>query len=74
MQLKKEQIITYSTLKHLLERLPNNQFIQIHKSYIIALSHIDKIENDAVWIREKQLPIGNTYRKHFFETINKRQL
>ncbi|EDP72680.1 hypothetical protein FBALC1_16302 [Flavobacteriales bacterium ALC-1] len=73
-QLKKEQIITYSTLKHLSERLPSYQFIQIHKSYIIALSHIDKIENDAVWIQGKQLPIGNTYRKKFFEIINKRQL
>lgn len=73
-QLKKEQIITYSTLKYLSERLPNHKFIQIHKSYIIALSHIDKIENDAVWIQGKQLPIGNTYRKKFFEIINKRQL
>lgn len=73
-QLKQEQIITYSTLKHLSERLPSRQFIQIHKSYIIALNHIDKIENDAVWIDSKQLPIGNTFRKTFFEVINKRQL
>ncbi|MCD2258429.1 LytR/AlgR family response regulator transcription factor [Psychroserpens luteolus] len=73
-QLKNEQIITYSTLKHLSERLPNAQFIQIHKSYIIALSHINKIDNDTVWIQEKQLPIGNTYRKKFFDAINKRQL
>ena len=73
-QLKEEQIITYSTLKHLSERLSHQNFIQIHKSYIIALNHIDKIENDAVWILGRQLPIGNTHRKKFFEIINKRQL
>ena len=73
-QLKNEQIITYSTLKHLSERLPKSQFIQIHKSHIIALSHIHKIDNDSVWIGSKQLPIGNTFRKKFFETINKKQL
>lgn len=73
-QLKDEQIITYSTLKHLSDRLTNSEFIQIHKSYIIALSHINKIDNDTVWIGSKQLPIGNTYRKKFFEVINKRQL
>lgn len=73
-QLKDEQIITYSTLKHLAERLPSSQFIQIHKSYIINLAHIDKIENDAVWINTTQLPIGNTFRKSFFEAINNRQL
>ena len=73
-QLKNQQIITYSTLKHLSDRLPKTQFIQIHKSYIIAFSHIDKIDNDSVWIGAKQLPIGNTYRKTFFEAISKRQL
>ncbi|WP_299884136.1 LytTR family DNA-binding domain-containing protein [uncultured Lacinutrix sp.] len=73
-QLKEEQIITYSTLKHLSYRLPEFQFIQIHKSYIIGLSHINKIDNDTVWIGGKQLPIGNTYRKKFFEIINEKQL
>lgn len=69
-QLQGEQIITYSTLKHYKETLPSSDFIQIHKSYIISIKQIDKIENDAVWIDEKQLPIGNTYRKSFFEKIN----
>jgi len=73
-QLKDEQIITYSTLKHLSESLVTHEFIQIHKSYIIALSHINKIDNETVWIANKQLPIGNTYRKKFFEAISKRQL
>lgn len=73
-QLLNEQIITYSTLKHLSNRLPKTQFIQIHKSYIIALSHIDKIDNETVWIDNKQLPIGNTFREKFFEAISKRQL
>lgn len=73
-ELKEEQIITYNTLKYLSDRLPETLFIQIHKSYIVALSHINKIDNDSVWVGIKQLPIGNTYRKNFFEVINKRQL
>lgn len=73
-QLKDEQIITYNTLKHLHESLPKSQFIQVHKSYIISIKHIDKIDNDAVWVHNKQLPIGNTYRKSFFNTIANNQL
>lgn len=73
-QLDNDQIITYITLKHLANRLPNALFIQIHKSYIINLSHIDTIENDAIWINNTQLPIGNTFRKSFFEAVNNRQL
>ena len=73
-QLQDEQIITYNTLKNLRENLPETQFIQIHNSFIISLKHIDKIDNDSVWIGNRQLPIGNTYRKAFFNTITDNQL
>jgi DNA-binding LytR/AlgR family response regulator len=66
---KDKRIITYSTLKNICESLPKTNFIQTHKSYIISIKHIDKIDNDSIWINEKELPIGNTYRKLFFETI-----
>ncbi|WP_405206408.1 LytR/AlgR family response regulator transcription factor [Aquimarina sp. LLG6339-5] len=72
--LQDQQIITYNTLKHFKETLPSSSFIQIHKSYIISIKHIDKINNDAIWIHNKELPIGNTYRKSFFETIDNHQL
>ncbi len=73
-QLKEEQIITNNTLKHLCKNLAQSHFIQIHKSYIISLKHIDRIDNDVVWIKEKELPIGNTYRKLFFEKISENKL
>ncbi|VXB92333.1 Two component transcriptional regulator, LytTR family [Flavobacterium sp. 9AF] len=71
--LENEKIITYSTLKNVFELLSKNEFIQIHKSYIIALKHINKIDNDSVWINKKELSIGNTYRKFFFEKISNNQ-
>ncbi|AZJ36721.1 LytTR family DNA-binding domain-containing protein [Tenacibaculum singaporense] len=72
--LKNEQIITYSTLKSLVSSLPEDNFIQTHRSYIISIKAIDKIENDSLWIQKKELPIGNTYRKPFFEKIASKQL
>ncbi len=72
--LKNERIITYNTLKSLISSLPDDNFIQIHKSYIISIKAIDKIENDSLWIQKKELPIGNTYRKSFFEKIAGKQL
>jgi DNA-binding LytR/AlgR family response regulator len=73
-QLRNEQIITYGTLKHLKESLPKQDFVQTHKSYIIALKHIDKIDNQSVWINNSELPIGNTYKKEFYEEISKKKL
>ncbi|AXT49509.1 DNA-binding response regulator [Aquimarina sp. BL5] len=71
--LQDQQIITYNTLKHFKETLPTSSFIQIHKSYIISMKHIDKIDNDSIWIDKQELPIGNTYRKSFFDTIGDHQ-
>ena len=72
--LKNQRIITYSTLKKLTESLPEDNFIQTHKSYIISIKNIDRIDNDSIWINKKELPIGNTYRKLFFEKITNNQL
>ncbi len=73
-QLKNTQVITYNTLKNIKDHLPSSQFIQTHKSYIISIKHINKIDNDSVWIEKKELPIGNTYKKSFFETVNNNKL
>ncbi len=73
-QQKDSQVITYNTLKNIKQNLPVEQFIQIHKSYIVAIAHIEKIDNDSIWIQNKELPIGNTYKKSFFEVISNNQL
>lgn len=68
-QLPDSQIITHTTMKSVNELLPKGDFVQVHKSYIVSLKHIDRVENDSIWMGDKQLPIGNSYRKAFFEKI-----
>lgn len=63
-----EQIITYSSLKNILSSLPAD-FVQIHKSYIVSLKQIGSTDNFSVFIGDKELPIGNTYKNSFFERI-----
>ena len=72
--LKERVIITYNTLKSIEEYLPKNEFIKTHKSYIIALKHIKKTDSLSVYIKDKELPIGDTYKKAFFEIINRNKL
>jgi DNA-binding LytR/AlgR family response regulator len=67
-----KQIITYNTLKHFESELPKNHFIKIHKSYIISIAHIQKTDSLTVYLSNgDHLPIGDTYKKAFFEAINK---
>lgn len=63
------QVVTYNTLKYFEENLPENQFIKIHKSFIVAIGKIEKTDSNEVLISGKNLPLGNTYRNEFFKKI-----
>ncbi len=68
---KENQIITYNTLKNFENQLPAHLFIKIHKSYIVSIKSIVKTTSLAVYVSsKKELPIGDTYKKAFFEKIN----
>ncbi|HMQ78756.1 MAG TPA: response regulator transcription factor [Ignavibacteria bacterium] len=63
-------IITLQSFKNIEKILPESQFIRIHKSYMIAIDKIDSIEGQCVVIAKKELPIGDKYKKRFFEVIS----
>ncbi len=67
---QKNYIIS-STLKKVSERLDEEQFIRIHRSYIINKNYIDKIKNSFVYIENHQLPIGRSYHDKLFNIIDK---
>jgi len=41
--------------------LPTSAFIRIHRSYLVAKKEITKIEKRSVWIKQKELPVGEAY-------------
>lgn len=69
---KDRKILVLDSLSKLEVSLPKSHFIRIHKSYIVALEHIDIMERSALTINDKRLPIGRAYRKALFEQIDKR--
>lgn len=71
---QKQQIITHSSLKNVIESLPEKDFIQIHKSYVIALKQIESTDSFSVFINAKELPIGGTFKDAFFERIDQNKI
>lgn len=67
---KCSELITYQTLVGIMEKLPANKFIRIHKSFIISLQKVDVIEGNMVRIANKTLPIGRSFRQALIEKIN----
>ena len=58
-------IITLLAMKSLEERLPQN-FMRIHRSYIVNLDKIEEVnKNRVIMDRDTYLPIGDSYKKQF---------
>ncbi len=67
-----KHILTKTTMKNIIEKLPSEAFLRVHKSYIISLDKIDMIENSRIVIGNQRIPIGESYRSSFYEVINKK--
>lgn len=68
---KGKKILSLLTMKEALELLPADQFVRVHKSYIVSLRHLDVLERHQVSIAGKVIPIGQTYREQFLEKAAK---
>jgi len=55
--------ITHKSLTSLSEELPNDNFLRIHKSYLIALNKVKSIEGNRIQIASYTIPIGRNYSK-----------
>lgn len=62
------QPIVYRRMKELESTLPA-QFQRIHLSYIVSLPHVQRVEDNHVFVGEARLPIGATYREVFLRRI-----
>lgn len=64
-----KKIITHSTLRALQEKLPQAQFIQPHKSYLVAIGQINSIEGNVLHIQQYQVPISKYQKEEVLERI-----
>ena len=60
----------YSTLKTMEKKLPKDEFFRVHRSYIVRVDKIKNVDQSNLQIKNKVIPISNTYRQSFFERIN----
>lgn len=68
------RIMTLLNFRSLEEQLPPDQFIRIHKSYIISASRIDSIGKASVRIGERDIPIGESYKSSLTAFLGRRRV
>lgn len=62
-------VMSLQSLKSIQQKLPNNKFIRIHKTYIVSIDKIDAIERSLIHIGKTILPLSENYREAFFSIL-----
>lgn len=63
------KVIIHTTFKALLDKLPVKQFIQTHKSYIVAIERVESIDGNTIHIQKREVPISKYMRESVLEQI-----
>jgi DNA-binding LytR/AlgR family response regulator len=59
---EKKNYLTLTTLTGFLEKISNNNFLRVHRSYAVAIKKIKELHSDKVVCGNSVIPIGKTYR------------
>ena len=68
--LSNDKILVRALLRDTLNLLPTSLFVQIHRSYVISLQYVEKIQDNHVYIAGMEIPISATYRETFLKRID----
>jgi len=71
---KHEKIMTLQNFRNMENMLPEQHFLRVHRSFIIALDKIESIERNRIKIQNELIPIGENYKTAFFSMLNKKKL
>lgn len=68
--LKGEMIISHEKISHYHSILKEDNFLRVHKSFIVAIDKIKFIEGNSILINEYRIPIGQTYKSNVNKLYN----
>ena len=64
-----DKYTVHMTMKALEAKLPSEEFIRVHRSYIVRKNKIESISDDGISIGKEHIPVGRTYKKELNNNI-----
>jgi DNA-binding LytR/AlgR family response regulator len=58
-------VVARVTMKSILEKLPEKEFVRVHRSFIIPFSKIENVRNKVISVAGHEVPIGVSYEENF---------
>ena len=68
---EREKLMILSTMKSWLETLPEARMLRVHKSYAVAVAHVEAIEGNEIVIRSHRVPISVRMRTAVVEALTR---
>ncbi|NND77789.1 MAG: response regulator transcription factor [Flavobacteriales bacterium] len=65
-----KKYIVHSSMKAIEAKIPEEDFIRIHRSYIINLQHVRSLEDSTLAVGDKVIPISKSYRSKLLSRLN----
>lgn len=65
--------VTRETISAIEDKLPDNRFIRVHRSFIISVDKIESYSNEEIVIQNRSIPISRTYKENVINSLEKFQ-
>ncbi|MFV0398329.1 MAG: LytR/AlgR family response regulator transcription factor, partial [Bacteroidales bacterium] len=62
----RKTIVSRMTMKDIMEKLDDREFIRVHRSFILPFRKIEAVRGGTIFIGDKEFPIGRTYADEFY--------
>jgi DNA-binding LytR/AlgR family response regulator len=62
-------VITRMSMKSMEEKLPVNEFLRVHKSFIVSLNKVVSIRKGRINLSKAQIPISDHYKENLYRIV-----
>ena len=67
--LPNNMVVTRETMSSIEAKLPQQDFIRVHRSFVVSIAAIESFTNEYIEIKRKQIPISRSYKKEVLERL-----
>lgn len=64
-------LLSRITFNDAIQLLPTDRFVRIHRSYLVSLGHIEKVERHQVTLGRRTVPVSEAYRLNLMAVLNR---
>jgi DNA-binding LytR/AlgR family response regulator len=65
------QIVTYQKISFLEQKLPEKEFVRIHRSFIVAVDKVSSFTFNSLKIGDIEIPLGRNYKQQAIKVLNR---